>query len=314
MRVVICGGAGFIGSNLCDFLARRRGIDDIVVLDDLSSGDADAVIATGSRLVVGSHLDEDLVRSLVAHADTVVNLVDVAEGPWVGGDPVTTERTIAGGMRCVATAAATSGAHLIATSTSTVYGADPSRPAHEELEVLPLTPHSKAFALAEQVALDVTADRGCGALVLRLFDTFGRQRPPGHPSGRLIHDCIDAALNGDDYLVRGDGHDRHEVTSVDFVVRAIAHAITWRTSATGPVNCATGRRASPLEVLATVEAVSGERISARHVPWHGFPIHIASTRRFVRTIGPMEIPSLTSEVESTWEWARRQDHALVTLR
>lgn len=308
MRVVICGGAGFVGVNLCRNLLRRDDIEQVVVVDDLSGGDAEAVDRTGARLVPMSILDTDLLGEVVSDADAIVNLVDVAEGPWAGGDPGRAARIISDGAGSVLEAARRAGRpHVIAASTSAVYGANMARPAHEELEVMPLTPHAAAFCAAEARLASASGLGEADVLVLRLFDTFGPHRPAGHPSGRAVHECLHSALTGEEFVIRGDGHERLEVTSVGFVCSALSHAITWRTTSALPVNLATGRRISAIELIGEVAHLTGERISVRHSEAPASRHHIASTRRFVRTMGALHVDPFGAELATTWDWVRAKD-------
>lgn len=308
MRVVICGGAGFIGVNLCRHLLARSDIEEVVVVDDLSGGDPDEVDRSGARLVPMSILDTDLLSEVVADADTVVNLVDVAEGPWAGGDPARAARVISDGTGSVLESVRRSGRpHLIAASTAAVYGANMTRPAHEELEVMPLTPHAAAFCAAEARMQSASGLGEADVLILRLFDTFGPHRPAGHPSGRAVHECLHSALTGDEFVIRGDGHERMEITSDGFVCAALAHAITWRTTSDLPVNLATGRRISAIELIGEVAHLTGERISVRHSEAPALRHHIASTRRLVRTIGALHIEPFAAELSATWDWVRARD-------
>ena len=308
MRVVICGGAGFIGLNLCDHLLRRDDIDQVVVVDDLSGGDPDAVDRSGARLVPMSILDTDLLSEVITDADAVINLVDVAAGPWAGGSPDDAARVISDGTGSLLEAARRVGSpHIVAASTAAVYGANMARPAHEELELMPLTPHAAAFCSAEARLQSASRLGEADVLTLRIFDTFGPHRPVGHPSGRAVHECLQSALTGEEFVIRGDGHERLEVTSVDFVCAALTHAVLHRITSDEPVNLAHGRRVSAIELIGEVAHLTGERISVRHSEAPAIRHHIASTRRFVRTIGALHVEPFGVALANTWQWVRERD-------
>lgn len=312
MRIVICGGAGFIGLNLCEHLLRRDDIDQVVVVDDLSGGDGGAVERSGADVVSMSILDVDLLTEVIADADTVVNLVDIAEGPWAGGDPIEASRVISDGTGSLLEAARRVGRpHIVTASTAAVYGANMTRPAHEELEVMPLTPHAAAFCGAEARLQSASRLGEADVLTLRLFDTFGPYRPVGHSSGRAVHDCLRSALTGEEFVIRGDGRERVEITSVGFVCAALSAAIIDRITSDGPVNLAHGRRVSAIELVGEVAHLTGERISVRHSEAPAIRHHVASTRRFVRTIGALHVDPFSTELAGTWHWMREHDSLTV---
>jgi UDP-glucose 4-epimerase len=150
VRVLVTGGAGFIGSNLCRRLVSIDAIDHIVVLDDLSTGWAGNLAGLaddGVELQVGSILDQTVLSRA---ADGVAAIVHLAARPSVArslADPVGTHLANATGTVHVLEAARRSGAHVVAASSSSVYGATATVPKHEGLPARPMSPYAASKAM-----------------------------------------------------------------------------------------------------------------------------------------------------------------------
>src|SRR5580658_6747704 len=143
-RVVVTGGAGFIGANLCRTLARVPGIEAVVVVDDFSTGIRSNLAGIdGVETIEGSILDADTLARAVQGADAVVHLAARASVPRSLEDPFATHDVNATGtLRVLEAARQAGGAHVVVASSSSVYGANRTLPAREDMVPAPLSPYA----------------------------------------------------------------------------------------------------------------------------------------------------------------------------
>ena len=141
MRVVITGGAGFIGSNLAERLA-ADGIE-VVAVDDLSNGFEENLRGVDAELVVGSILDAEVLDRTFAGADCIVHFAARGSVPKSLADPVAThERNNTGTLMVLEAARRAGDLHTVVASSSSVYGAVPDLPKHEDLATRPMSPYA----------------------------------------------------------------------------------------------------------------------------------------------------------------------------
>ncbi|HVN50704.1 MAG TPA: NAD-dependent epimerase/dehydratase family protein, partial [Acidimicrobiales bacterium] len=180
MRVVVTGGAGFIGANLCRVLL-ASGVDEVVVLDDLSSGSLENLDGVGVRFVEGSILERDLLDATFAGADSVVHLGARPSVPRSIADPMASHLANATGTVEVLEAARRAGGpSVIVASSSSVYGANETLPKHEDLAARPMSPYAASKLAAEAYALAWQHSYGLPVLAFRFFNVFGPLQLPGH--------------------------------------------------------------------------------------------------------------------------------------
>ena len=265
MRVVVTGGAGFIGANLCRAVSVAG--HTAVALDDLSTGERENLNGVHAELVEGTILDTDLVRTTIDGADVVVHLAARPSVPRSIADPVASHEANATGTVSVLEAVRAAGVpHVVVASSSSVYGANPTLPKHEELATLPRSPYAASKLATEAYALAYGASFGLDVLAFRFFNVFGPLQPAGHAYAAVIPAFVDAALAGRPLMVHGDGKQTRDFTFVDSVARVILDAVERRVVAMGPVNLAFGSRRSLLDVITELEGVLGRRLDIEFTP------------------------------------------------
>lgn len=259
MRVVVTGGAGFIGANLCGALSAAG--HTAVALDDLSTGERSNLDGDDARLVEGSILDTHLVRRTVEGADSVVHLAARPSVPRSIADPVASHEANASGTVSVLEAARNAEVrHIVVASSSSVYGANPTLPKHEDLATLPRSPYAASKLATEAYALAYANSFGLDVLAFRFFNVFGPLQPAGHAYAAVIPAFVDAALGGRPLTVHGDGKQTRDFTFVDSVARVIVDAVERKVAFDGPVNLAFGSRRSLLDVIAELERLLGRQL------------------------------------------------------
>jgi UDP-glucose 4-epimerase len=224
-RVLVTGGAGFIGSHLVDALVRRG--DRVVVLDDLTTGvvsNLDGVVDE-IELVEGSTTDAELVARLVADADLCFHLASAVGVQLVVSNPLQSLLSNVRGADNVMGAAARNDTRLLFTSTSEVYGKNSSGALDEEADRLIGSPFkarwcyetSKAFG--ECLAHSYYRDRGAAMTVVRLFNTVGPRQTGRY--GMVVPSFVRQALDRRPLTVYGDGSQTRCFAHVHDTVRGI---------------------------------------------------------------------------------------------
>jgi len=261
MKVVVTGGAGFIGSNLCRLLVDRPQVTEVVALDDLSTGfEANLAGIPGVQLVVGSILDTALLRQVMTGAATVAHLAARPSVPLSLADPVASHHVNVTGTVEVLEAARKVGAYVVVASSSAVYGDNSVSPKHEGLPQLPMSPYGVTKVATEGYAASYAHSFGLEALALRFFNVFGPGQPAGHAYAAVVPAFVSAALAGRPIPVFGDGRQVRDFVFVDTVASVLATAMEQRVTSSTPVNLATGTPTDLLTLVAELEAVLGRSL------------------------------------------------------
>jgi UDP-glucose 4-epimerase len=266
MKVLVTGGAGFIGANLCRSLDAEGAISEVVALDDLSTGRKENLAGTsGVEFVEGSILDVGLLDTLVEGVDSVVHLAARPSVPRSLDDPMATHTVNVDGTMQVLEAARRHGRpQLIVASSSSVYGANPALPKREDMATRPVSPYAASKLAAESSALAYGASFGLPVLAFRFFNVFGPLQPADHDYAAVVPTFVAAALAGDPLPVHGDGRQTRDFTFVGSVVRVLTEAIVGRIADPEPVNLAFGTRVSLLELIDRLEALLGRPLERHH--------------------------------------------------
>jgi UDP-glucose 4-epimerase len=267
MKVVVTGGAGFIGANLCRTLAGAPGIDAVVALDDLSTGSRDNLAGVGGvTLVEGSILDPSALDEVVAGASAVVHLAARPSVPRSLTDPMAShDANATGTMQVLEAARRQGGPQVIVASSSSVYGANPMLPKREDMVARPVSPYAASKLAAESSTLAYGYSFGLPVLAFRFFNVFGPLQSPDHAYAAVVPAFLAAALAGDPVTVHGDGGQTRDFTYVGTVAGVIAEAVRRPVTHPTPVNLAFGTRVSLLELIERIEAVLGVAVDRRHV-------------------------------------------------
>ncbi len=251
MRVLITGGAGFIGANLTRTLEQRN--HEVLILDDLSTGFASNLDGVDAELTLGSILDTELLNDMTGQADAVVHLAARSSVPRSLDDPVASHLANATGTLNVLEASrAAGGRHVVMASSSSVYGANPELPKRESAATRPMSPYAASKLAAEAYAIAYGTSFNIPTLAFRFFNVFGPLQAAGHVYAAVIPAFVDAALRGQEITVHGDGTQSRDFTHVSTVCETIATALEQKISSADPVNLAFGSRIDLNYVLSLI--------------------------------------------------------------
>jgi UDP-glucose 4-epimerase len=266
MRILITGAAGFIGANLCRELARRPDVEEIVGLDDLSTGDPGNLSGIETDLVIGSVTDQELVQQLVDRVDAVVHLAARPSVPRSLLDPMASHEANATGTLRVLEACRRRSAYVIVASSSSVYGSVNAPRKHEDLATRPLSPYAASKLATEAYLLAYQAAFRLPGLALRFFNVYGPLQAAGHAYAAVIPTFVDAALHGEPLVIHGDGQQVRDFTFVGAVVSVLADAVLGRVASPEPVNLAFGTRTTITDLARRVAAAVGVAADVRYDP------------------------------------------------
>ena len=266
MRVLVTGGAGFIGANLCRQLVATEGVDEVVALDDLSSGFAANLEGVPARLVVGDLVDPAVLDEVLPGITSVVHLGARPSVPRSLEDPMASHRVNATGTLEVLEGMRRHGVrHVVVASSSSVYGRNPELPKHEGLVPMPVSPYAVSKLATESYALAHASCFDLAAMAFRFFNVFGPLQAAGHAYAAVVPAFVAAALDGEPATVHGDGGQTRDFTYVGTVCEVIARAVRDGLASDRPVNLAFGGRWSLLELLTALEEVLGHPVERLHV-------------------------------------------------
>jgi nucleoside-diphosphate-sugar epimerase len=259
MRVLITGGAGFIGSHL----ARRLVVEgyDVTVLDNFSTGRQQNLEGVDAKVIRGDIRDLSLLPFAMRGTDAVFHVAALPSVARSWEDPVTSLHVNALGTSNVIEAAVHSGVHtLVYSSSSSVYGNQPAEKKSEDLPPNPISPYGHAKLMGEKLTLAHARDpQGIRVVALRYFNVFGARQDPDSPYSAVIPLFIKHALGGTTATIYGDGRQSRDFTHVDNVVDANLCAL--RSGLSGVVmNIASGQSHTLLELVDGISVLNQRRL------------------------------------------------------
>jgi UDP-glucose 4-epimerase len=303
VRIVVTGGAGFIGANVCRELAGRPGVS-VVALDDLSTGHAANLDGVRMELVTGSILDRTLLAEVVAGAHAVIHLAARPSVPRSLAAPLLSHEINATGTAYVLEACRAAMTPVVVASSSSVYGGTPGLPRREDMPARPLSPYAASKLATESYALSWSASFGLPVLAFRFFNVYGPFQWAGHAYAAVIPSFIDAILRDQPVAMHGDGGQTRDFTYVGTVARILAAAAVDRVSATEPVNLAFGGRLSVRELAERIAAIAGRPLRIAWMPPRPGDVRDsqAADERLRRLFPQVQPVSLEEGLERTVGW------------
>jgi UDP-glucose 4-epimerase len=239
-KVAVTGGAGFIGSNLTMRLLAEG--YDVVVIDDLSTGLLSNVDQDKSTFHQISITDPNSLAIALKDCETIFHLAARGSVPRSIKNPVATYEVNSTGTLNILEVARTSGAHVIFSSSSSVYGRNMQLPKDESMWLGPMTPYAASKLAAEGYVQSYASAYGVPTTLLRFFNVFGPRQRPDHEYAAVLPKWIWLAMQGKPIEVYGDGTVSRDFTYVETVVDIAITAMKEKVITEGAVNLAYGNR------------------------------------------------------------------------
>jgi UDP-glucose 4-epimerase len=239
-KVAVTGGAGFIGSNLTRRLISEG--HEVVVFDDLSTGLISNVDQSNCTFVNASITDPKALQSALKDCQTIFHLAARGSVPRSIKNPIATHDVNATGTLNVLEVARSSGAHVIFSSSSSVYGRNLQLPKDESMWLGPMTPYAASKLAAEGYAQAYASAYKVPTTLLRFFNVFGPRQRPDHEYAAVLPKWIWLAMQGVSIDVYGDGSASRDFTYVDTVLDIAMTAMNEKVLTEGAMNLAYGNR------------------------------------------------------------------------
>ncbi|WP_288934093.1 UDP-glucuronic acid decarboxylase family protein [Sphingomonas sp. GV3] len=265
-RVMVTGGAGFLGSHLIDRLIERG--DEVLCLDNLFTGTKQNIAHLQGHPQF-EFMRHDVTIPLYVEVDEIYNLACPASPVHYQHDPVQTTKTSVHGAINMLGLAKRTGAKIFQASTSEVYGDPAVHPQREDYwgHVNPIGPRScydEGKRCAETLFFDYRRQHNLGIKVVRIFNTYG---PRMHPSdGRVVSNFIVSALKGEPITIYGDGTQTRSFCYVDDLIDGFLRLMDSADDVTGPINIGNPGEFSMRELAEKVIAITGSKSEISYLP------------------------------------------------
>jgi len=253
MRILVTGGAGFIGSHLVE---RFQGRAEVCVLDNLRTGFRRNLDGLAHEFFEGSIEDEDLLRRVTRGVDYVFHLAAMVSVPESVARPEECARTNAGGTRLVLQAALNAGARkVVFASSAAVYGNNPATPKREDMTPEPQSPYAATKLAGERHCEEFAEHLGLETASLRFFNVFGPRQNPAGAYAAAVPALIDKALRGEPLTIFGDGGQTRDFIDVRDIAGALEFAASRR-GVRGVFNCGYGHAISIRELAEKIRTLA----------------------------------------------------------
>jgi UDP-glucose 4-epimerase len=306
-RVLVTGGAGFIGNNLVRRLMREGA--KVTVLDDLFTGRLENLPNKGFDFVEGSVCDPAIVEKLVADAEVVFhaaarNIVVSTKNPREDF-----ETNIGGTLNVLLAARATNGRvkRVLYTSSTSVYGNPRYLPINEDDHLSLLTPYAVSKLGGENYCMAFFESYGVPTAAVRYSNVFGPGQDPANPYCGVVAKFIDSLFEGKPPIVHGDGNQTRDFTFVDDAVEATVMAAQSDRAVGEVFNVGTGVETRVNELATVLARIIGVDIAPQHTNRRDIDnirrrvVNIEKTRRALRWVPNV---TLESGLQATVAWQR----------
>ncbi len=272
-KVLITGGAGFIGSNIAERLQHEA---RVVIFDDFTSGKRENLHGLDAEILTGDVRDVERLREACRGVEVIFHLAAQVSVPRSLENPVETAQINSIGTLNLLKAAAKQGVrHIVLSSSSAVYGDNPVMPKEESMLPEPKSPYAVSKLDGEYYVAIFGSEYGLDGVSLRYFNVFGPRQDPSSAYAAVIPAFIRRAIDNRDLIIYGDGEQTRDFVYVDDVVTANLLAAGIEERPAGPqstsglqgvYNVGCGRSISILELARKIVEIIGSRSRVIHEP------------------------------------------------
>jgi UDP-glucose 4-epimerase len=302
-RILITGGAGFIGSHLARYFGEQT---EVTVLDDLRSGYARNLEGTRCRFVQGSILDAAALNQAVAGAEEVYHLAAMISVPESVAKPAECAELNTEGTRRVLAAALAAGARkVVLASSAAIYGDNPTVPKLELMVPEPKSPYAETKLAGEKLLEEYRVTHGLGTASLRFFNVFGPRQDPRSAYAAAVPIFIAKALRNEPIGIHGDGGQTRDFIHVTDIIGALAYAGGSKVMF-GTYNVGYGQSQSILALAQEIIRLTGSKSVIEHLSARAGDVRhsLASTERLL-SAGWKPQSSVSAGLAETVEYFRR---------
>jgi UDP-glucose 4-epimerase len=314
-RVLVTGGAGFIGSHLCELLCRQG--RQVTVLDDLSTGreaNLGAAVATGRLTIVrGSVADAAAVQRAMDGAQKVVHLAALPSVARSVETPLDSHHACATGTVLVLHEASRRRARVVYAGSSSAYGNQETLLKHEGLREDPLSPYAAAKLAGELYCRSFARVYGLQVVVTRFFNVFGPRQTADSPYSGVVAAFCRAQLLGKQARIDGDGGQSRDFTYVEDVVEGVRQCLDGTSSGCETVNLAYGQATTVQDLHDRLQVMAAPHVAAPPMPaLHGAPRvgdvrhSLADATRAKQLFGFAPRIGFAEGLQRTFDWYRTQ--------
>lgn len=302
MKILVTGGAGFIGSNLCIKLI--SGGHQIRVLDDLSNGSTANLGMTKIDFVEGSILNKSLLAKVVTDVDAVVHLAALGSVPRSIEDPSLSIEVNFSGTLNVLEALKDRKVPVIFSSSSSLYGESKVLPRVETAAPEPRSPYAVSKLAAESLMSAYQHSYGIPTLSFRFFNVYGPRQSFGHPYAAAVPIFFESLLKEEPIRIFGDGEQVRDFTYVDFVTHAISEAIEKRIYCSTPVNLGSASKISINALVDLICKITTKNPKINHLPERNGDVRnsYANTEKLFELFPLLNSIDIELGLQKTYEW------------
>jgi UDP-glucose 4-epimerase len=258
MKIVVTGGAGFIGSNLAEELLKKH---EVIVIDNLSTGRIENLnrIIDKINFIKGSITDLDLLKEAFLGTDTVFHEAAIPSVQRSVDNPIASnEANVEGTLKVLVAARDCNVRKVVYASSSSAYGDTPILPKKEDMKPEPLSPYAISKLAGEYYCRVFSEVYGLKTACLRYFNVYGPRQNPESQYAAVIPRFITRVLANEPPVIYGDGEHTRDFTFVKDVVKA--NILAMNSQAEGVFNIACGKRVSLNELAGKIMEITGIRL------------------------------------------------------
>jgi nucleoside-diphosphate-sugar epimerase len=312
-KYLVTGGAGFIGSHICEELARRG--ETVRVVDSLITGKRENLAHVANvEFIEGDLADVSVATRAVRGIDYVLHQAAIPSVPRSVEDPITSNRANVDASLNLLVAARDAGVkRVVYAGSSSAYGNSPTMPKVETMPTAPLSPYALQKLVAEQYCQMFTTLYRLETVTIRYFNVFGPRQDPSSPYSGVISLFIRALCEGRRPTIYGDGEQTRDFTYVANVVDGVLRACQAKNVSGEVINVATHGRVSLNQLFKVLRNLVGANVEPIYEQPRAGDVRDsqADISKAARLLGYEPIVAFEEGLKNTVEWFRSNQKAAV---